>query len=127
MRNSLFYTLIYSTSQLSYWVECSSMTWETGVQPQVESYQRLKKWYLISPCLTLSIIRFVSRIKWSNPRKGVTLFPTIVGIEKETFGLPLTTVVNFTYFTILRLVSYSGLYSHCFDCCTLQPSSGVSI
>ena len=25
---------------------------------QVESYQRLKKWYLMSPCLTLSIIRW---------------------------------------------------------------------
>ena len=32
------------------------------VQSQVESYQRLKKWYLIPPCLTLSIIRYVSRI-----------------------------------------------------------------
>ena len=42
-----------------------------GVQSQVESYQRLKKWYLISPGLTLSIIRYVSRVNWSNPRKGV--------------------------------------------------------
>ena len=32
------------------------MTRETGVQSQVESYQKLKKWYLMSPCLTLSII-----------------------------------------------------------------------
>ena len=30
-----------------------------------------KKWYLIFPCLTLSIIRYVSRVKWSNPGKGV--------------------------------------------------------
>ena len=30
---------------------------ETRVQSQVESYQRLKKWYLMPPCLTLSIIR----------------------------------------------------------------------
>ena len=43
----------------------------TGVQSHVESYQRLLKWYLIPPCLTLSIIRYVSRIKWSNPGKGV--------------------------------------------------------
>ena len=28
---------------------------ETGVQSQVESYQRLKKWYLMPPCLTLSL------------------------------------------------------------------------
>ena len=38
-------------------------------QSQVESYQRFKKWYLIPPCLTLSIIRNVSRGKWSNPGK----------------------------------------------------------
>ena len=25
------------------------------------------KWYLIPPCLTLSIIRYGSRVKWSNP------------------------------------------------------------
>ena len=46
------------------------------VQSQVESYQRLKKWYLMPPCLTLSIIRYGSRVKWSNPGKGVAPFPT---------------------------------------------------
>ena len=30
---------------------------ETEVQSQVETYQRLKKWYLKPPCLTLSIIK----------------------------------------------------------------------
>ena len=34
------------------------------------------KWYLILPCLTLSIIKYVSRVKWSNPRKGVAPLPT---------------------------------------------------
>ena len=33
-----------------------------GVQSQVKSYQRLKKWYLILPCLTLSIINYRSRV-----------------------------------------------------------------
>ena len=37
---------------------------------------KLKKWYLITPCLTLSIIRNVSRVKWSNPGKGVASHPT---------------------------------------------------
>ena len=46
------------------------------VQSQVESYQRLKKWYLIPPCLTLSYIRYISRVKWSNPGKGVAPSPT---------------------------------------------------
>ena len=49
----------------------------TGVQSQVESYQRLQKWYLISHCLTLSIIRYVSRVKRSNPEKGAALSPTL--------------------------------------------------
>ena len=35
------------------------------------SHQRLKKWYLMLPCITLSITRYVSRVKWSNPEKGV--------------------------------------------------------
>ena len=52
------------------------MAREIGVQSQIESYQRFKKWYLIPPCLTLSIIRYGSRPKWSNPGKGVALFPT---------------------------------------------------
>ena len=35
-----------------------------------------KKWYLMPPCLTLSIIRYRSRVKWSNPGKGVAPFST---------------------------------------------------
>ena len=58
------------------WVECLSMARETGVQSQIESYQRLKKWYLMEPCLTLSIIRYRSRVKRSYPRKEVAPFPT---------------------------------------------------
>ena len=49
---------------------------ETWVQSPVESYQRLKKWYLMPPCLTLSIIRYGSRVKWHNTGKGVALSPT---------------------------------------------------
>ena len=52
------------------------MSWEAWVQSQVESYQRLKKWYLMPPCLILSIIRYGSRVKWSNPGKGVVPSPT---------------------------------------------------
>ena len=57
-------------------VECSPMVRETWVQSQVESNQRLKKWYLIPSCLTLCITRYVSRVKWSNPGKGVAPSPT---------------------------------------------------
>ena len=34
------------------------------------------KWYLIPPSLTLSNIRYVSRVKWSNPGKRVAPSPT---------------------------------------------------
>ena len=58
------------------WVECSPMVLETCVQSHVASYQKLSKWYLITPCLTLSDIRYVSRVKWSNPGKRVAPSPT---------------------------------------------------
>ena len=40
-------------------------------QSQVESYQRLKKWYLMPPCLALSFIKYVSRVKWRIPGNRV--------------------------------------------------------
>ena len=40
-------------------------------QSQVESYQ------MMLPYLTLSIIRLGSRVKWSNPGKGIAPFPTL--------------------------------------------------
>ena len=72
------------------------MARETWVQSQAESYQRLKKWYLMLSCLTLSIIRYVSRVKESNPGKGVAtpLHLGIVAIEKGAFGSSSTTVAN---------------------------------
>ena len=78
---------------------------ETGVQSPVESYQRLKKWYLMLPCLALSIIRYGSRVKWSNPGKGVAppLHLGVVAIEKAIFGSPSTMVANFTYFLLYFL------------------------
>ena len=60
------------TGPFALWVECSPIARETRVQSQVESYQRLKNWYLIPPCLALSMIR----VKWSNPVNGVAPFPT---------------------------------------------------
>ena len=58
-------------NKLTLWVVCLPMARKTKAQFQVKSYQRLKKWYLIPPCLALSIIRYVSRVKWSNPGKEV--------------------------------------------------------
>ena len=51
------------------------------------------------PYLTLSIIRYGSRVKWNNPGKGVapSLHLGVVAIEKGAFRSPLTMIVNFTF------------------------------
>ena len=67
---------VSSRIPLAKWVECSPMVRETWVQFQIESYQRLKKWYLMPLSLTPSIIRYGSRVKWSNPGNGVAPSPT---------------------------------------------------
>ena len=53
-------------------------------------------------CLTLSIIRYRSRVKWRNPGKGVAPSPTLwcSSYQKWAFGLPLTMVANVTFFYI---------------------------
>ena len=111
------------SGSLAQWVECLLMVRETWVPSQFASYQRLLKWYLIPPCLALSIIRYVSRVKWSNPGKGVAPSPTndVVAIEKEAFWSPSTTVANFIFNWIICLLSYmissiSIQFTHSFKC-----------
>ena len=84
-----------SNGPLTKWVEGSPMAWETVIQSYVESYQRLKKWHLMHPCLTLSNIRYVSRGKWSNPGKGVEPSPTpwCSSYWKGSLQAPLTTTI----------------------------------
>ena len=102
------------TGSLASWVECLRMVRKTGVQSQVESYQRLKKRYLILPCLPLSILRYVSSIKWSNPGERVAspLHLGVVAIEKGAFGSPSTTVANLTYKKDLGLDRLKWLICH---------------
>ena len=70
------------------------MAWETRVPSQIKSYQRLEKWYLITLCLTLEIIRYVSKVKWNNPGKGVapSFSPWCCSYRKMSLQ-----VTNFTY------------------------------
>ena len=63
------------------------------------SYQRLKKWYLIPPCLTLSDITYVSResrVIQGNEWRPL-LYLSVVAIEKGPFWSPTTTVANLLY------------------------------
>ena len=47
-----------------------------GFNPRSSYTKDLKKWYLMPPCLTLSIMRCGWRVKWSNSRNGVAPYPT---------------------------------------------------
>ena len=75
------------------------MVRETGVQSQVESYQRLKKWYSIPPCLSQHYKVWIkgkveqSREKSLHPPQHLG----VVAMEKGAFGSRLTTVANFSY------------------------------
>ena len=84
------------TGSMSKWVECLPVVRETWVQSEVASYQRLLKWYLIPPCLTLSnMLGIKSKVEQSRERTSALL--GVVAIEKGTFWSPSTTVTNFTY------------------------------
>ena len=56
------------------WVLTNGL-WDQGSFPGLV-IPKTQKWYLISPCLTLSIIRSISRVKWSDPGKRVAPSPT---------------------------------------------------
>ena len=79
------------------------MARETWVQSQVESYQRLKKWYFMPLCLTLSFIRYGSTVKWGNPGKTVapSLTPWCSSYRKRSVRVTLDYVCqrcNFSCF-----------------------------
>ena len=52
---------------------------------------KTEKWYLILLCLTLIIIRYVSKVKWSNTGKGVepSLAPQCGSYWKESLRIAL--------------------------------------
>ena len=54
---------------------------------------KTQKWYLMPPGVTLSIIRYGLRVKWNNPGKEETPFPThrCNSYWKGAFGLHSTT------------------------------------
>ena len=84
------------------------MVWETDVQSQVESYQRLKKkkkkkkkkMVLDTSLLNTHNyeVRIKGKVEQSRKRSKRTLRPLgEVAIEKGTLRSPLTTVAKFTY------------------------------
>ena len=60
------------------------MARETGVQSQIDSYQRLKEWYLMPPCITHRIIKYESSVSGAIQEKEGN--SPKVAIEKGAFG-----------------------------------------
>ena len=88
------------------------MAQETGLQSQFNSYQRLKKWYLIPHFLTLSITKIWIKSGWSNLGKRVKPFLTlgVIAIEKGAFGSSSNEVANFLLLDDIKLVATFFLY-----------------
>ena len=93
------------------------MARETWIQSQVESYQRLKKWYLMPPCLILSIIRYGSRVKWSNPGKGVAPSPTpwCSSYRKGSLRVTLEYRRQLYFYLLIYYYIYKHIYIYIYD------------
>ena len=71
---------------------------------------KTQKWHLIRPYLILSIIRYVSKVKWNNPEKGEhpAVHFGVVAIEKGAFESPPTTISNITKFIYMYICIYDS-------------------
>ena len=70
------------------------------IQKKKKKKKEKKKRYFMPPCLTLSIIKYGSKVKWSNPGKRVVPSPHlhVVAIEKGALRSPSTMVTNLPFF-----------------------------
>ena len=93
---------------VSLWVVFSPMTQETRVQSQVESYQILTKWYFIPPCLTLSIIRYLSRVMWGYSEKRVV--PSRISRCSSNWKRSHRIVLDYGYQLYLYIYIYIYIY-----------------
>ena len=78
------------------------MVSETGIQSQVESYQRLKKMVLEAKLLNTKHYKVLIKGKVEQSREWSSALPLhlrVVAIEKGAFGSLSTTVTNITYST----------------------------
>ena len=78
-----------------WWYNCVGFTNGPGDLGSI----RLYKWYLIPLCLALSNIKYVSRVKWSNLRKGVAPSPTPLCCSYWKESL---LVAHFTYLVLCK-------------------------
>ena len=70
---------------------------------------------MIPPCLALSNIRYVSRVKWSNPGEGVAPIPTPrwrEASEKGAFWSSSNMLANLYICILIYIYIYIYIYEH---------------
>ena len=82
---------------------------ETDVQSQVESYQELKKCFLIHSCLTLSIIRYLSRVKCNGEAPSPS--PQCSGLWKGSLQVALDDGRQFYFTYCLVMLHFHFTYN----------------
>ena len=121
-----------NTDPMAKWLESSSMAWETGVQSQTVSYQKLKK--MVLDIFLFDTQHYKVRIKGkveqsreSSDWKGYIGAIGVVAVEKGTFGSPLTTVVNFTFSYLLYKIWFGWVLWHISRCRLFNAKSCLYI
>ena len=116
--------LVDYLTPMAKWLECLPMFWETGVQSQVELYEKLKKLYLIPPCLIPSIIRHGSRV--SEAIHGKENYPPlnlgVAATEKGAIRSLSTTVGQLIYIYIYIYTAGDRLCKHNFRMSLLEKT-----
>ena len=81
---------------------------------------KTQKWYLMPPCLTLSIIRYGSRLKLVNPRKGVapSSTPWCSSYQNRSLQVTLDYVrqlyLLLFYSKLINVCRWSSDYLYCY-------------
>ena len=112
--------LLFVTGLLASWVECSPVTQETRVQPQVCVIPKTQKMVLDTSLLNTQQykVHIEGKVEQSRERsRALYLHLAVVANKKEPFESPLTTVANFTYlfYSIIIITIFSIFHSN-FNC-----------
>ena len=85
------------------------MVWETGIQSQVKSYQRLKKWYLIPLCFNTQHYKVHIKGKVKQSRRRSSALPyTLVQqlLKRELSGRPRLQSPSLLYLWLKRKLTF---------------------
>ena len=77
---------------------------------------KTQKWYLMPPCLTLSTLRYGSRVKWSNPENGLSVLPYISVqqlLKRESQDRPRQVLANLLRYIYIYIYTKHSARTGC--------------